>query len=164
MRIERVTNLKIQCLQSSLAQDGGTIHWQHCITDLLKTLKTLIKMSQELPALFEIVLRPIWWAAGCEQPSPPLHPAAVAGLLRWSQRCCCCSCSASGFLCSKHTIFPNFFANHISYGQSVWLMALVSRSTNTLTVDVTASGSLPPLHTFLFCISSVFVKVVNFIS
>ena len=109
----------VQCLQSSLALDGGAIHWQHCITDLLKTFKTLIKMSQELPALFEIVLRPIWWAAGCEQPSPPLHPAAVAGLLRRSQRCCCCSCSASGFLCSKHTIFPNFFANHISDGQRV---------------------------------------------
>ena len=113
------TILILQCLQSSLAQDGGAIHWQHCITDLLKTFKTLIKMSQELPALFEIVLRPIWWAAGCEQPSPPLHPAAVAGLLTRSQRCCCCSCSASGFLCSKHTIFPIFFANHISDGQSI---------------------------------------------
>ena len=110
---------QLQCLQSSLALDGGAIHWQHCITDLLKTFKTLIKMSQELPALFEIVLRPIWWAAGCEQPSPPLHPAAVAGLLTRSQRCCCCSCSASGFLCCRHTIFPNFFTNHISDGQRV---------------------------------------------
>ena len=146
----------IQCLQSSLAQDGGAIHWQHCITDLLKTFKTLIKMSQELPALFEIVLRPIWWAAGCEQPSPPLHPAAVAGLLTRSQLCCCCSCSVSGFLCSKHTIFPNFFANHISDGPIVWLMALVSRSTNTLTVAVTASAHISFLYFFCICQSGEF--------
>ena len=35
----------IQCLQSSLAQDGGANHWQHCITDLQEALKTLIKSS-----------------------------------------------------------------------------------------------------------------------
>jgi hypothetical protein len=35
------------------------------------TLKTLIKRSQQLPEMFEIVLRPSWWAAGNEQPSPP---------------------------------------------------------------------------------------------
>ena len=39
-------------------------------------------MSQELPEIFEIVLRPSWWAAGSEQPSPPLHRAAAARLLR----------------------------------------------------------------------------------
>ena len=32
--------------------------------------------------MFEIVLRPSWWAAGNEQPSPPLHRAAAARLLR----------------------------------------------------------------------------------
>ena len=32
--------------------------------------------------MFEIVLRPLWWAAGNEQPSPPLHRAAAARLLR----------------------------------------------------------------------------------
>ena len=37
--------LQIQCLQSSLAQDGGANHWQHCITDVQKALKTLIKSS-----------------------------------------------------------------------------------------------------------------------
>ena len=31
----------IQCLQSSLAQDGGANHRQYCITDLQKALKTL---------------------------------------------------------------------------------------------------------------------------
>ena len=39
-------------------------------------------MSQELPEMFEIVLRPLWWAAGNEQPSPPLHRAAAARLLK----------------------------------------------------------------------------------
>ena len=29
----------LQCLQSSLAQDGGANHWQLCITDLQTTLK-----------------------------------------------------------------------------------------------------------------------------
>ena len=32
--------------------------------------------------MFKIVLRPSWWAAGNEQPSPPLHRAAAARLLR----------------------------------------------------------------------------------
>ena len=73
----------VQCLQSSLAQDGGGNHRQYCITDLPKALKTLIKMSQELPEIFEILLRPSWWAAGNEQPSPPLHRAAAARLLRY---------------------------------------------------------------------------------
>ena len=74
----------VQCLQSSLAQDGGANHRQHCITDGQKALKTLIKMSQQLPGMFEIVLRSLWWAAGNEQPSPPLHRAAAARLLRRS--------------------------------------------------------------------------------
>ena len=73
---------RLQCLQSSLAQDGGANHWQHCITDLQKALTTLIKSSQELAEIFEIVLRPICWAAGSEQPSPPLHRTAAARLLR----------------------------------------------------------------------------------
>ncbi len=146
----------IQCLQSSLALDGGAIHWQHCITDLLKTFKTLIKMSQELPALFEIVLRPIWWAAGCEQPSPPLHPAAVAGLLTRSQPCCCCSCSAPGFLCSKHTIFPIFLQIIFLMDRVFDYLVLVSRSTNTLTVDVTATAHISLLYFFCICQSGEF--------
>ena len=72
----------VQCLQSSLAQDRGANHRQHCITDLQEAIKTLIKSSQELPEIFEIVLRPLWWVAGNEQPSPPLHRAAAARLLR----------------------------------------------------------------------------------
>ena len=58
---------QIQCPQSSLAQDGGANHRQHCIRDLQKALKTLIKRSQQLPEMFEIALRPIWWAAGSNQ-------------------------------------------------------------------------------------------------
>ena len=73
---------KLQCLQSSLAQHGGANHRQHCITDVQKALKTLIKMSQQLPGMFEIVLRRLWWVAGNEQPSPPLHRAAAARLLK----------------------------------------------------------------------------------
>ena len=75
--------LYIQCLQSSLAQDGGANHRQHCITDLQTTLKTWIERSKELPEIFENVLRSIWWVAGSEQPSPPLHRAAAARLLRF---------------------------------------------------------------------------------
>ena len=46
-----------------------------------KTLKTLKGRSKELPDVFEIVLRPIRWVAGCEQPSPPLPPPRVGGVL-----------------------------------------------------------------------------------
>ena len=41
-----------------------------------------LERSQLFPEIFEIVLRPFWWAAGSEQPSPPLHRAAAARLLR----------------------------------------------------------------------------------
>ena len=75
---------RIQCLQSSLAQDGGANLRPQCSVKVQKTLKTLIKRSQELPEIFEIVLGPIWWVAGSEQPSPPLHRAAAARLLRRS--------------------------------------------------------------------------------
>ena len=75
----------LQCLQSSLAQEGGANHWQLCITDLQTTLKTWIGRSKELLDVFEIVLRPIWWAAGCEQPSPPLPPPMVGGVLTKSR-------------------------------------------------------------------------------
>ena len=54
------------------------------------TLKTLIKRSQELPEIFEIVLRTIWWAAGSEQPSPPpLRSPEVGELLSkiWDAAC-----------------------------------------------------------------------------
>ena len=93
IRIENVGNLswkwekselkmwEIQCLQSSLAQDGGGNHRQHCITDVQKALKTLIKSSQELPEIFKIVLRPIWWAAGNKQPSPPIFLATAGTFL-----------------------------------------------------------------------------------
>ena len=78
------TCIHVQCLQSSLAQDGGANLRPQCSVKVQKTLKTLIKRSQELPEIFEIVLGPIWWVAGSEQPSPPLHRAAAARLLRRS--------------------------------------------------------------------------------
>ena len=45
------------------------------------TLNKWMGRSQLLPEMFEIVLRPILWVAGSEQPSPPLHPPKVGGLL-----------------------------------------------------------------------------------
>ena len=74
----------LQCLQSSLAQDGGANHRQHCITDLLKALKTLIKRSQQLPEIFEIVLRPIWskgkpkWFQGKEKGTTSVAPTQIS--------------------------------------------------------------------------------------
>ena len=72
----------VQCGRSSLSQRWGADLRPQCSVKVQKTLKTLIKRSQELPEMFEIVLRPLWWAAGNEQPSPPLHRAAAARLLR----------------------------------------------------------------------------------
>ena len=142
---------QIQSLQSSLAQDGGANHWQLCITDLQKTLKTLIKRSQELPEIFKIVLRPIWWVAGSEQPSPPLHRAAAARLLRRRRRRWRISCFATAFLFSKHTIFLKLFANHISAGHRVRLMALVMHcmcncASTQLLLIITAAAHISCLY------------------
>ena len=71
--------INIQCGRSSLSQRWGADLRPQCSVNVQKTLKTLIKRSQELPEMFEIVLRPLWWAAGNEQPSPPLHRAAALG-------------------------------------------------------------------------------------
>ena len=84
LTIQPCSPFHLQCLQSSLAQDGGANLRPQCSVKVQKTLKTLIKRSQELPEIFEIVLGPIWWVAGSEQPSPPLHRAAAARLLRRS--------------------------------------------------------------------------------
>ena len=96
----------IQCLQSSLAQEGGANHWQHCITDLQKTLKTLKGRSKELPDVFEIVLRPIWWVAGCEQPSPPLPPPRVGGVLSKSSAAAASLALHQDFCAPSKPYFP----------------------------------------------------------
>ena len=116
-----------------------------------KTLKTLIKRSQELPEIFKIVLRPIWWVAGSEQPSPPLHRAAAARLLRRRRRRWRISCFATAFLFSKHTIFLKLFANHISAGHRVRLMALVMHcmcncASTQLLLIITAAAHISRLY------------------
>ena len=73
---------EIQCGRSSPAQRWGSDIRPQYRVKIQMTLKTLIKRSQQLPQMFEIVLRPNWWASGNEQPSPPLHRAAAARLLR----------------------------------------------------------------------------------
>ncbi len=67
----------IQCGRSSPSQDGGADLRAHCSVKFLMTLKMGLVRSQLFPEIFEIVLRPFWWAAGSEQPSPPLHWAAA---------------------------------------------------------------------------------------
>ena len=75
---------ELQCLQSSLSQNGGDNLRHHCSEKFQTTLKMWMGRLQLLPKIFETVLRPIWWAAGTEQPSPPLHRATAAQLLSWS--------------------------------------------------------------------------------
>ena len=53
-KIKQIFNINVQCLQSSLAQDGGANHWHHCITDLQTTLNKLFE-------IFEIVCFCLVW-------------------------------------------------------------------------------------------------------
>ena len=76
--------MDVQCGRSSLSQDGGANLQPHFIQKNQTTLNKWMGRPQLLPEIFEIVLRPIWWATGSEQPSPPLHRAAAAQLLTWS--------------------------------------------------------------------------------
>ena len=73
--------MNIQCGQSSPSQRWGADLRAHCSVKLSMTLKMGLERSQLFPEIFEIVLRPILWVAGSEQPSPPLHPPKVGGLL-----------------------------------------------------------------------------------
>ena len=136
----------LQCLQSSLALDGGANHWQLCITDLQTTLKTWIGRSKELLDVFEIVLRPIWWAAGCEQPSPPLPPPRVGGVLTKS--------SAAAASLALH---QDFFAPSKPYFPiSVQIIFLIW--TENWNNGISNSFNQHCTH-----LSSVFVKAVNLI-
>ena len=100
----------IQCGRSSLSQDGGANLQPHFIKNNQTTLNKWMGRPQLLPVIFEIVLRPIWWATGTEQQSPPLQPPKVGGVLRRSQlrRWCCSICWLSTFHISQ------FCGNHIS--------------------------------------------------
>ena len=100
----------IQRLRSSLSQDGGANLQPHFIKNNQTTLNKWMGRPQLLPVIFEIVLRPIWWATGTEQQSPPLQPPKVGGVLRRSQlhRWCCSICWLSTFHISQ------FCGNHIS--------------------------------------------------
>ena len=83
--VRRGTNQpNVQCGRSSLSQDGGANLRHHFIQKNQTTLNKWMGRPQLLPEIFEIVLRPIWWATGSEQPSPCLHRAAAAQLLTWS--------------------------------------------------------------------------------
>ena len=73
---------------------------------------------QLLPKIFETVLRPIWWAAGCEQPSPPLHRATAAQLLSWSGALLLLFFGTS--ISWRKPSCISHWANHISAGE--WSM------------------------------------------
>ena len=137
---------EIQCLQSSLAQEGGANHWQLCITDLPKTLKTLKGRSKELPDVFEIVLRPIWWVAGCEQPSPPLPPPMVGGVLTKSRAAAASLALHQDFFAPSKPYFPI----------SVQIIFLIW--TENWNNGISNSFNQHCTH-----LSSVFVKAVNLI-
>ena len=73
---------ELWCERSCFSQKGRADIRDHCNVKFTMTLKMGLERSQLFPEIFEIVLRPFWWAAGSEQPSPPLHRAAAARLLR----------------------------------------------------------------------------------
>ena len=103
-----------QCGQSSPSQRWGADLRAHYSVKFPMTLKMGLERSQLFPEIFEIVLRPFWWAAGSEQPSPPLHRAAAARLLRRS-------CVLQQYFFTPHIIcISQCFANHISDGRRVW--------------------------------------------
>ena len=105
----------IQCLQSSLSQNGGDNLRHHCSAKFQMTLKACMGRSQLLPKIFETVLRPIWWAAGCEQPSPPLHRATAAQLLSWSGALLLLFFGTS--ISWRNPSCISHWANHISAGE-----------------------------------------------
>ena len=63
----------VQCGRSSLSQRWGADLRAYCSVKFPMTLKMGLERSQLFPEIFEIVLRPFWWAAGSEQSSPPLR-------------------------------------------------------------------------------------------
>ena len=74
----------IQCVQSSLSQNGGADLRSPCSGKFLKALKWWVKSPQLFPEIFGFAQRSIWWVAGSEQPSPPL-PSPVGEVLNGNQ-------------------------------------------------------------------------------
>ena len=62
---------EIQCVQSSLSQNGGADLRSPCSGKFLKALKWWLKLPQLFPEIFGFAQRPIWWVAGRERQSPP---------------------------------------------------------------------------------------------
>ena len=79
----------VQCGQSSPSQRWGADLRAHCSVKFPMTPKMGLERSQLFPEIFEIVLRPFWWAAGSEQPSPPLRSPEAGELLSkiWDAAC-----------------------------------------------------------------------------
>ena len=74
----------VQCVQSSLSQNGGADLRSPFGGKFLKALKSLVPSPQLFPEIFGFAQRSFWWAAGSEQPSPPLRPV-VTDLLNGNQ-------------------------------------------------------------------------------
>ena len=74
----------IQCVQSSLSQNGGADLRSPFGGKFLKALKSLVPSPQLFPEIFGFAQRSFWWAAGSKQPSPPLRPV-VTDLLNGNQ-------------------------------------------------------------------------------
>ena len=91
----------IQCVQSSLSQNGGADLRSPCSGKFLKALKWWLKLPQLFPEIFGFAQRPIWWAAGRERQSPP---SSLAGrrATEWQ------SDLASVFVLVTTFIFPDF--------------------------------------------------------
>ena len=143
----------LQCGRSSPSQRWGADLRAHCSVKFPMTLKMGLERSQLFPEIFEIVLRPFWWAAGSEQPSPPLHRAAAARLLKRSA--------------AAHTIM---FCVRISLLQAHHISQFFCKSYFCWTegYDINSNAFNQHIHCDCHCpcthFSSVFVKVVNRIS
>ena len=83
------TTYDLQCGRSSLSQRWGADLRAYCSVKFPMTLKMGLERSQLFPEIFEIVLRPFWWVAGSEQPSPPLRSPEAGELLSkiWDAAC-----------------------------------------------------------------------------
>lgn len=91
--------LNIQCLRSSLTQDGWANYSKK--SKQPSNCGCRLRKAHLLPKIFEIELRPIWWVAGTEQPLP--RSSQLIWIFRWKftspfwlridRRHCCTFCS-----------------------------------------------------------------------
>ena len=98
---KRKQSMCLQCVQSSLSQNGGADLRSPCSGKFLKALKWWLELPQLFPEIFGFAQRPIWWAAGRERQSPP---SSLAGrrATEWQ------SALASVFVLITTFIFPDF--------------------------------------------------------